>query len=233
MRFTVIIFFMLIFAGTACNNAKVEEEDISTKDSSAVEQKDTSEIIIVADTNRKLINKRNKLIKGFVLEYLLEVNSEKELISLYGKTNVRRSLGYLPNNSGQYKNTILFPGTKNKVEFVWNNDSSYSDLKYIHIDNSLSEWATKDKIRIGTDLKTLEKVNEETFKFFGFGGDYSGKIDWNGGELGKRKFAGSLKYPFDTVDKNHLTMWGDQTIKSDSPLAQKVNPTLHNITIYK
>lgn len=48
-----------------------------------------------------------------------------------------------------------------------------------------NHWHTQTNIRVGTNLKDLEKINGRPFKFTGLGWDLGGTIDAKGGQLGK------------------------------------------------
>lgn len=169
----------------------------------------------------------------FTLDKLLSFQSEADLIKTYG-ADVKRSTGYYPEGMGEYQNTLLFPDTKNQVEFVWQDDSvSFSGLSYIHISGEATDWKTKEGITLGTTMKDLEKLNQKSFIFSGFGWDYSGATDWDNGHLQERKIFVNLAYPGENVSPEHDALIGDHDIRSDSELAQKVNPIVFEITMRK
>lgn len=166
---------------------------------------------------------------GYTLDSLLFYNSESELKSKYGK-NVVRSTGYYPEGMGEYQNTILFPNSNYEVEFVWLNDSiDFSQLAYLRIGSDSKGWKTRQGISIGTSLKQLEELNKKTFTFYGFEWDYSGMVNWNGGELEEEQIFVTLAYPGDMVEQEHESIIGDHEILSSSDLAQKVNPIVSEI----
>jgi len=175
---------------------------------------------------------RTETIKtAFLLDSLLTFDSEAELRKVFGD-NIKRSVGYYPEGMGEYPNTLLFPGTKNEVQFVWLDDSiSFSGLAYINISGQETEWQTKEGITLGTKLKELEKLNQKPFTFYGFGWDYSGMTNWDEGHLFDRKVSVNLGYPGETVPPEYEGLLGDHEMRSDSELAQKANPIVCEITI--
>lgn len=167
----------------------------------------------------------------FPLDSLLHFDSEAALKNVFGE-HVQRSTGYYPEGMGEYPNTLLFPGSKNEVEFVWKDDSvTFSGLEYIEVDHEGSEWKTKEGITINTTLKELEKLNGKAFSFFGFGWDYSGATDWEGGYLEARRIFVRLKLPDNSLQVELDGLLGDRSFPSDSSLSQKANPVVGEITM--
>jgi len=177
------------------------------------------------------VNVKDTFKIDFPLDSLLSFDSEGQLKKIF-KSNVKRSVGYYPEGMGEYTNTLLFPDTKNEVEFVWADDSlNFSGLLYIELSDKDTDWKTKEGITIGTGIKELEKLNEKPFTFFGLGWDYSGMIDWQEGHLYDRKIFGSLEYPDDAMPKEFEGLLGDHEIKSSSELAQEAKLILGEITM--
>lgn len=168
---------------------------------------------------------------NFPLDSLLKFDSEEALKKAFDD-DVKRSVGYYPEGEGEYANTMLFEGTKNEVEFVWEDDSlNFSGLTYVIIQGKGTDWKTREGITIGTSLKELEKLNQKPFTFFGFDWDYSGAVNWQDGHLFDRKIFVSLEYPGEVIPQEFDKMIGDQVIESRSVLAQKVNPVVYKITM--
>jgi hypothetical protein len=167
----------------------------------------------------------------FPLDSLLSFDSETELKKVFAN-NIKRSIGYYPEGIGEYPNTLLFPGTNNRVEFVWLDDSiSFSSLVYINIAGQETDWKTEEGITLGTKLKDLEKLNHKPFTFYGFGWDYGGSATWDNGRLQERKIFVSLEYPGDSMPTEFEGLLGDHEIRSNSELAQKANPVVVEITM--
>ena len=141
-------------------------------------------------------------------------------------------LGYYPEGMGEYNNSLLFPDSKNEVEFVWRDDPlSFSGLLYFELAGQDTDWKTKEGITIGTGIKELEEINKKPFTFWGLEWDYSGMINWNDGHLYDRKIFGSLKYPDDIIPNEFDSLLGDHEIKSSSEIAQKAKLILGEITM--
>jgi len=172
---------------------------------------------------------KNILTIDYPLDSLLSFDSEAALKEVYGN-HVKRSVGYYPEGMGEYTNTLLFPDSKNQVEFVWEDDSlHYNKLQYIRLSGKNTDWKTKEGITIGTQMEALEYYNKQSFAFFGLEWDYSGAIDWKDGYLDERNIFGSLAYPSDEIPEEFMDLLGDQTIESSSRIAQKANLILREL----
>jgi hypothetical protein len=168
---------------------------------------------------------------GFVLDSLLRFNSEEEL-RLWFKDKVQHSTGYYPEGQGEYQNTLIYPGTPDEVEFVWEDDSvNFKGVQLITVQSTGSKWKTSEGVAIGTKLTELEALNQKPFSFSGFGWDYGGGVFWQEGALSKRNFFVSLDMPADQSAPDGLV--GDQEIKSDSKLARQFNPVVVRISMRK
>jgi hypothetical protein len=205
----------------------------STKKEVTQENKESSDTITtIQEGLPQAETKINEIIRiDFSLDSLLKFDSETELKNVFGD-KIKRSTGYYPEGMGEYQNTLLFPGTKNEVEFVWLDDSiTFSGLAYINLSGQGTDWKTREGITLGTKLKELEKLNQKPFTFYGFGWDYSGMTNWDEGHLYDRKVFVNLGYPSETIPPEYEGLFGDQEMRSDSELAQKANPVVCVITM--
>lgn len=169
----------------------------------------------------------------YPLDSLLSYNSEDELKRVFGN-DVKRSIGYYPEGMGEYQNTLLYPGTRNEVEFVWLDDSvNFTGLIYVKVSGKRTGWRTSEGITLGTTLKELEHLNKRPFAFYGFGWDYSGMVDWRDGHLFERKIFVSLDYPGESIPPEFDGLLGDQKMQSNAELAQKANPVVCEIEMRK
>lgn len=170
-----------------------------------------------------------KYTKGYVLNNLLDFDSEAALKEVFGD-DIQRSTGYYPEGLGEYTTTTLFGGTDNEVVFKWSDDTlHFNQLETITIDKINSAWQTKDSIRIGTRLKTLELINQKPFTFLGFGWDYAGAVQWQSGVLANSHTAVRLDLPQGASPSDFLELLGDTQVSSDTELAQKANPVVVEI----
>ena len=172
----------------------------------------------------------DSILSRFLLDDLLKFDSEGELKAVFGKA-VMHSRGAYPEGMGEYPNTLLYSGTSNRVEFVWEDTTRCSKLAYIEIYGQRTAWKTKEGITLGTTLKELERLNGKPFTFFGFDWDYSGATSWENGKLATRKIFVYLGYPPNADMALFEGLVGDKEIRSDSKLAQKANPVVWKINM--
>ncbi len=166
----------------------------------------------------------------FPLDSLLSFNSEKELRKVFSE--VVQETVENPDNTLYY--TRLFPSTQNEVSIYWNDDSpNCTGLSYIEIFTKDTEWKTKEGITIGTDIKTLEKLNEKPFKFYGLGWHYPGSVDWQEGNLAQRNIMASLDYPNETIPDELAEIESENQLESSSEIAKKSNMVVRLLRMKK
>lgn len=153
----------------------------------------------------------------------------------YGEANVVE--GELPGAEGETaQGWIIFPNDPEKKLMIYT-DESNSHPGSLLVDEAGSKWHLSNSIKIGTDSKTLQSLNQKPFTFYGFYWDYGGVItEWNGGALSKKTANGSqinihLCPPEDPkLPDNYLS--GDGTFESDNPLAIKFPPVVCQLGVY-
>jgi len=109
--------------------------------------------------------------------------SEQKLAAQFGKDNVVWTQVDGPEAS-KLDATVLFPtDPKRRLEVLWTNAETRSDVQVIAI-NGQSAWTAPKGLKLGLTVAALEKLNGKPFSMKGFGGDTSGQVtSWNGGAL--------------------------------------------------
>ena len=106
-------------------------------------------------------------------EDLFLLNSHEYLSAVYGPTNTKKDLFYLPGGKTT-PCTVLFPNTKYEVVFVWADGPNYKNLLALRIGGdpktkSLSGyqrsveqnvWQSREGIYIGMSIRELKKLSE-------------------------------------------------------------------------
>jgi hypothetical protein len=169
---------------------------------------------------------------SFVLDSLLDYDSEQELINRFGKENIGRDTAWYPEGMGQYMVTVLYPGTKNEVALSWLDSASYMGLDEIRVSADSSEWISKG-VMIGTPLSDLVRLNGSHFSFSGFDWDYGGYTNW--GEDGKlRGLTVRLRSSEAMMAQEQLdSLIGDRTVLSRSTAARLNNPVVSEMRLLK
>ena len=173
--------------------------------------------------------------EAFLLETAVKQSDTFEsLQKQYGETNIVKT--ELPGAEGETsQGWMLFPKDPEKKLLI------YLDANDLHPDSIISKgltskWQLSNSIKLGTDIKALQALNQKTFSFYGFYWDYGGVIsDWNGGTLDKKAADGShigmnLCPPENTkLPDNYLS--GDGTFNSNDPMAMKFPPLVCEIRL--
>jgi hypothetical protein len=132
--------------------------------------------------------------------------------------------------------SVLYPkDPKRRLEVLWQDDASRSNLQVISI-NGQSTWMAPKGLKLGLPLAALEKLNGKPFKLAGFDWDDGGSVrDWMGGALSTlpggcivgMKLAPDPKTSGDIRSQ----VSGDKDFMSSDPLVRAAKPTIEEITI--
>ena len=116
----------------------------------------------------------------FVLEDLAKISSSQDLNRIYPNANKKEGTDLFEEGTVERAYTILFPDTPNEILITWN-DPNRSTIHSLRVEEP-GDWKSRKGIRIGTTYEELVKMNGP-LKFYGFGWDYSGAVDWNNGKF--------------------------------------------------
>lgn len=117
----------------------------------------------------------------FQIENLAEVISEKDLNTIYPEAQISEGTDLFEEGTVERAYSILYPGTSDELLIIWE-DQDRTDIHQLRFDKN-GRWQTNNGIKVGTSYEDLERINGKPIKFYGFGWDYSGAVDWNGGKL--------------------------------------------------
>jgi hypothetical protein len=125
-----------------------------------------------------------------------------------------------------------------RIEIVWSDGDKRARPRFVRVRSKSSRWKTADGITIGSDLKSIERINGRPFRLFGFGWDYSGSVSsWAGGSLERGETPGcllrvALRPP---GDGNWPAVWqqvvGDREFSSGHPAMQELNPQVYQLVL--
>jgi hypothetical protein len=132
--------------------------------------------------------------------------------------------------------SVLYPkDPKRRLEVLWQNEATRSDLQVISI-NGQSTWIAPKGLKLGLPLVMLEKLNGRPFKLAGFDWDYGGAVrDWMGGALsvlpGGCNMGMTLAPDPKVSAETRSQVSGDKEFLSSDPMMRLANPTVEEITI--
>ncbi|MCH4822673.1 hypothetical protein ML462_05755 [Gramella lutea] len=168
-------------------------------------------LIILAVVLMAACNSTKKGTSGssskFNIENLGKMDSE-DLSRNYPDANIEEGTDMFEEGTEERPFTILYPGTENELHITWQDKDrkDIHDLRY----SSNGKWRSETGVNIGTTYAELNKMNGKKVSFYGFGWDYSGAVDWNGGKLEKSGLRVFLK----PENKPDNKFYGDKIIEA-------------------
>ena len=168
-------------------------------------------ILIVAVLFMAACNSAKKGTSGSTSKYTVEnlgkMNSE-DLVQNYPDANIAEGTDMFEQGTEERPYTILYPGTADELHITWQdrNRTRIHDLRY----SNDGKWESETGVKVGTTYAELNKMNGKKISFYGFGWDYSGAVDWNGGKLEKSGLRVFLTPGNDPSNK----FYGDKIIKA-------------------
>ena len=154
--------------------------------------------------------------------------TERELIRLFGRRNVRRGAAHRTADHQGEKVTVVFRSTRNEIQVFWKKRYTHPD--YVRTYAKGGRWRTGSGLRIGSSLAAVEKANGRPFGLSGFEWDYGGFASWNKGRLPRSlliRFATTAPLPSRQMGK----ILGDVQLKSTDILVRKARPVVSQISL--
>ncbi len=112
--------------------------------------------------------------------------SRDDLAARFGSENVVAMPILGGGAEGDYNDgTVLFANSNDsRVEIFWKDRAAKRRPEWIRVQGGQSRWRSPVGITLGTDLKTVERLNGHPFRLAGFGFDGAGAVlSWAGGNL--------------------------------------------------
>jgi hypothetical protein len=109
-------------------------------------------------------------------------SSHLRLAQAFGSQNITFTEVDGPDNT-KLMASVLYPkDPRQRLEVLWENEASRSDLQLIVI-NGRSSWNAPKGLRLGLSLASIEKLNGKPFKLRTFDASGATILDWQGGAL--------------------------------------------------
>jgi hypothetical protein len=167
--------------------------------------------------------------------------SEADLRAKFGNDRVKSTDVPWGGGEGDYTpGTVLFEGIADlMVQIHWQDAAGKRFPDWVHISGPPTRWRTPAGITVGTDLRTIERLNARPFRMNAFGSDVGGALmSWEGGRLISQdtpdcrvrfRFRESTIRPT-AVRLDEITR-GDRDVSSAHPAMQAMNPAVWKMTI--
>jgi hypothetical protein len=139
--------------------------------------------------------------------------------------------------------TVLFPEQpEDRLEIVWRDKDQKRSPAWIRIRGTRSNWRTPQGLSLGSDLRTIERVNRRPFRILSFDVDNAGTVlSWSGGLLERKSPAGCtivarvMPKPYFDPGAPALHWYqeliGVDAFSSGHPAAQALNPTIYELRL--
>lgn len=127
----------------------------------------------------------------FIIEDIIKNPTPEALKKRYPNADLREDIGLFEEGTAERAYTILYPGTKNEIHLIWETIERKDLYQVVFSKNG--DWVSSLGIGVGTSYAELVERNGKPIKVYGFGWDYSGAVDWNGGKLQKSNLRLFLK----------------------------------------
>lgn len=141
-----------------------------------------------------------------------------DLERAYGKKNVK--LMELPGPEGStYEGAKIFEGTDRELEIAWDpEDESKKIVGEVIIIGKA--WKFDNGLKAGQGLAEVEQINGKPFKVAGFGWDYGGYANFDGGKL-----EGKVSVRFDIkTDDYPDSVTGEKQVPSTHKALRALKP---------
>jgi uncharacterized protein YpmB len=175
-------------------------------------------------------NSSKKATSGSNANYSMENIAEMSLDQIrkaYSNANYKNGVDLFEEGTVKRPYTILYPDTPDQLLITWQNEDRkkvYS-VKY----SEGEKWNSRTGVKIGTTLEELNKINGKPVKIYGFGWDYSGAVDWNGGKLENTELGVFLK----TDEEIPTEFYGDTILEASPEELKKLNLKVGSMMILK
>jgi len=222
MKYLAFTLLISLFA-LSCGNSS--ESDSDSSKNSTTEKVDS----VVEKNVSKIENK-------FILDELLKINSEKELKNQFGAENVTRREEWFAEGTVSFMQSVLHADSPKEVVFQWEDDSvKFEKLSSVTVYMKNAPWKAANGLHVGMRMTELETMNGKPFTFFGFGWDYAGGCNFEGGKLFNTIYGITLGEVAENEYENpaYMKLLGDAEFKSDSKEALAYNPAVVELRLRK
>ena len=168
-------------------------------------------LVIVVVVLLAACNSAKKGTSGSTSKYTVEnlgnMNAE-DIVKNYPDANIEEGADMFEEGTEERPFTILYPGTTNELHITWQ-DKDRTKIHDLRFSNN-GKWQSETGINVGTTYAELNAMNGKKISFYGFGWDYSGAVDWNGGKLEKS----GLRVFLNPENKPANKFYGDKIIQA-------------------
>lgn len=157
--------------------------------------------------------------------------TEADLRRLFGAANVTRERVNTV-EAEEANATVLFArDPSRRAEVFWIDDARHPGFSGLR--TAGRAWTTQHGLRVGSPIADVQRVHGRPFNLSGFGWDYGGVPDFEGGRLAQPTAPG-CHIGYDLVpaeNANSTQALGEGTYRSDSAAVRSQRPQVGRITL--
>ncbi|MBW3563445.1 MAG: hypothetical protein KY459_01820 [Acidobacteria bacterium] len=161
-------------------------------------------------------------------------SSEETLAAHFGTGNVTREEIYIGEGES-VDGTVLFgDDPRRRLEITWVDPVRRREIESIRISEPSTAWSTQTGLKVGEDLRSVERINMGPFTMHGYAWDYAGTVaDWGDGPLGESIGEGCrliVRFGADD-DPRTRALEGEDVFSSRNAVIQAINPAIREIIL--
>ena len=122
----------------------------------------------------------------FTVENFAGILSDNKLQEVFPEAEMEEGVSLFEEGTVKRAYTKIFSGTPDEALIIWE-DTGREKIHQIRFDND-GRWRTKTGLAVGTSYEDLVRMNGGAIDLYGFGWDYSGAVNWNGGKMENSNF---------------------------------------------
>lgn len=161
-------------------------------------------------------------------------SSEETLAAQFGAGNLTREEIYIGEGES-VDGTVLFGADpRRRLEITWVNPVRRREIESIRVSEPSTAWSTQTGLKVGQDLRSVERINQGPFTMHGYAWDYAGTVaDWGEGPLGESIGEGCrliVRFGADD-DPRTRALEGEDVFSSRNAVIQAINPAIREIIL--
>lgn len=126
-------------------------------------------------------SKMQPVADRYIIEDLAEIATVEKIDEIYPDARPTGGTDFFEEGTVQRAYNILYPESEDEVLLTWK-DRNRTRLHHVRVQKD-GRWKSETGIRVGMTYDELVALNQAPISFYGFGWDYGGAVDWNGGKL--------------------------------------------------
>jgi hypothetical protein len=145
----------------------------------------------------------------YEVESLTRVIEQNNLQEVYPDAQIAEGVDTFEEGTLERPYSILYPETPDQLLIIWQDETKRRPYQ-IYFEHE-GKWKSKTGLAIGSTYEEVEHINDGPIKFYGFGWDYSGAVDWNDGKME----ASNIRVFLAPVNAPPKNFYGDKIIEAD------------------